>query len=41
MRLGRQLTPVQDNPSLLRGRVVAQGPVPAAQGAERAEPVSA
>ncbi|MFJ8210202.1 MFS transporter [Streptomyces sp. NPDC096033] len=35
LRLGRQLSPVQDNPSLLGGRVVAQGPAVAAKGAEQ------
>ncbi|KIF04909.1 membrane protein [Streptomyces sp. RSD-27] len=35
LRLGRRLTPVQDNPSLLHGRVVAQGPAAVPQGAER------
>ncbi|MEV7542742.1 MFS transporter [Streptomyces sp. NPDC089915] len=36
LRLGRQLTPVQDNPSLLGGRVVAQGPAAAGKGVEQA-----
>ncbi|MFD8146212.1 MFS transporter [Streptomyces sp. NPDC059708] len=36
LRLGRQLTPVQDNPSLLGGRVVAQGPAVAGKGVEQA-----
>ncbi|RPF41863.1 Na+/melibiose symporter-like transporter [Streptomyces sp. Ag109_G2-6] len=35
LRLGRQLSPAQDNPSLLGGRVVAQGPAVAGKGAER------
>ncbi|RKT05909.1 Na+/melibiose symporter-like transporter [Streptomyces sp. 3211.6] len=33
LRLGRQLSPAQDNPSLLGGRVVAQGPAVAGKGA--------
>ncbi|MGW0900450.1 MFS transporter [Streptomyces goshikiensis] len=39
LRLGKQLTPAQDNPSLVGSRIVAQGP--AAAGSKVGEPVSA
>ncbi|MFD4131824.1 MFS transporter [Streptomyces goshikiensis] len=38
LRLGKQLTPAQDNPSLVGSRIVAQGP---AAGSKVGEPVSA
>ncbi|MFD3550999.1 MFS transporter [Streptomyces goshikiensis] len=38
LRLGKQLTPAQDNPSLVGSRIVAQGPV---AGSKVGEPVSA
>ncbi|MFC9297886.1 MFS transporter [Streptomyces sp. NPDC057011] len=41
LRLGRQLSPVQDNPSLVSSRVVAQGPAAAAKPADVSEPVAA